>query len=365
MTSVDRTQNRWHGVTVGARLITVLLPMVPVIIALNACAQGPSSGAALQFPKIESAALKGNLIGDPAVREMVVLLPPSYQRSTSMRYPVVYYLHGLGTRENGGRGSIDMLTKMYGLMKEQKLYEMIVVAVDGTTIFGGSYYADSPTIGNFERYVTGEIVSRIDSLFRTRSDRENRAIAGFSMGGYGAIKLGMKYSSVFGQVASLSGSPLSIRYRKSVFRNALVKHIRPRTLEGLKDSITFEKDWSLAGVYAKAAAFSPNPSRPPLFLDLPFERQGPEERDPVWQKWMDDDPLFLVSRYQDNLRSLEQIYIDHGDDETTLGTEDFIRELVRYDVGFTHFVFRGDHVDELFLRHLRMFRSIASRWQYR
>ena len=63
-----------------------------------------------------------------------------------------------------------------------------------------------------------------------------------------------------------------------------------------------------------------------------------------------------------NLRTLDQIYIDHGDDETTLGTEDLIRELVRYDIGLTHYVFRGDHVDELFLRHVRMLQFLSTRW---
>jgi len=346
--------------------IILIVFVVPIIFTLNACAQKNSSplGPHIQFTKIESMALKGNLVGDPWVREMAVLLPPSYFKSPKPRYPAVYYLHGLGARKDGHRGSVDMLIKLFSLMKEQKLCEMIIVAVDGTTVFGGSYYADSPTIGKFEEYVGKEIVSRVDSLFRTRSNRESRAIAGFSMGGHGAIKFGMKYNHIFGQVASLSGSPLSMRYRKSIYKKALAKHASPRSLEQLTETITYEDNWSLAAAYAKGAAFSPNPAKPPLFLDLPFEAPSIEEPDPVWQKWLDDDPLSLIPRYQANLRTLDQIYIDHGDDETTLGTEDFIRELVRYDIGLTHYVFRGDHVDEFFLRHLRMFQFLSARWQY-
>jgi S-formylglutathione hydrolase FrmB len=315
----------------------------------------------LLFPALHSNALRGNLIGDSSRRTLLVLLPPSYYQSRITRFPVVYYLHGLGKRSNGHRESIGMFTQYYLHMRQRKLSEMILVAVDGTTSFGGSYYTNSPAIGNFETYVAREIVAMVDSAFRTKQGRQWRAVAGFSMGGHGAIKLGMKYSDVFGQVGSLSGSPLSIRYRKSVYRNALARHTRPSSVQDLKVKITFEQNWSLAAAYAKASAFSPNPNKPPLYLDLPFQT-GNDERDLVWQKWLDEDPLSLVSRYKDELATLDQIYIDHGEDETTLGTEDFLRELVRYGIGHTHFIFRGDHTDELFLRHLRMLRFLAARW---
>lgn len=340
--------------------------LAPALVTLCACAQknaGPL-GNHLQYVRIESEALRGNLAGDPWVREMAVLLPPSYFLSAKARYPAVYYLHGLGTRKDGHRQSAGLFEKLFELMKKRQLAEMILVAVDGTTAFGGSYYANSPTIGNFEEYVAREIVARVDSLFRTQPDRQGRAVAGFSMGGHGAIKIAMKYSDVFAQVASLSGSPLSMRYRRTIYRNALAKHGTPRSLKELQETVTFENNWSQAAAYAKAAAFSPNLRKPPLYLDLPFETAGSEGRDTVWQKWLDDDPLSLVARHSADLRTLDMIYLDHGDDETTLGTEDFIRELVRYGIGVTYHVFRGDHVDELFLRHVRMLRTFSTRWQY-
>lgn len=80
------------------------------------------------------------------------------------------------------------------------------------------------------------------------------------------------------------------------------------------------------------------------------------------EKWLDDDPLSLVGKYRDELGMIDQIYIDHGEDETTLGTEDLLRELVRYGIGHTHFIFRGDHTDELYFRHLRMLRFLAVPW---
>lgn len=95
-----------------------------------------------------------------------------------------------------------------------------------------------------------------------------------------------------------------------------------------------------------------------LVLDLP----ATDGDDPVWQRWWDDDPLALVSRYSCSLKTLDQIYIDYGDDVTTLGTEDFVRELVRYGVGRTYHVFRGDHVDKMKQRYLRMLQFFSLRW---
>lgn len=353
-----------HIVVVSILRVTVAA--VVLCAATDAGAQKRENplGQQIQFLKIESNALKGNLVGDPSTREMAVLLPPGYFSSTQARFPVVYYLHGLGTRKDGHLGSVDMLVKLFALMKERRLPEMILVAVDGTTVFGGSYYADSPTIGNFEVYVAKEVVALVDGKFRTRPDRGGRAIGGFSMGGHGAVKIGMKYSTVFAQIGSLSGSPLSMRYRKSIYKTALANHPRPASLKELTSLVTFDNNWSRAAAFAKAAAFSPNTGKPPLFMDLPFE-SATEGTDSVWQKWLDDDPLSLVSRYQSSLRTLDQIYIDHGDDETSLGTEDFIRELVRYGIGLTYYVFRGDHVDELFLRHVRMLRFLSTRWAER
>lgn len=345
-----------------ARLITFTI-VLSIFTTSSACSQDTPAvpDRHINFPRFSSKALSGNLIGDPASRELLVLLPPSYFRLAKVRFPVVYYLHGLGKRRDGHKSSEGTFKQLYGEMTRRRLPEMILVAVDGTTIFGGSYYANSLTIGNFEVYVAEEVVRHIDSTYRTRASRSGRAIAGFSMGGHGALKIGMKYSGVFGQIGSLSGSPLSIRYRKSIYRKAIAGQPRPASLKELVEKQTFENNWSLAAAYAKAAAFSPNPKKPPLFLDIPFQT-GAEERDPVWQKWLDDDPLSLVGKYREELATFDQIYIDHGEDETTLGTEDFLRELMRYGVGHTHFVFRGDHTDELYYRHLRMLRFLAVRW---
>ncbi len=294
---------------------------IPLIVILGNASLSQTHqhqlGKHIEFVQIKSKALTGNRIGDSPNREMAVLLPPGYFKEISRRYPVVYLLHGLGPRKDGHLLMLSCLVDMFNFMRMKELPEIILIAIDGSTSFGGSYFSNSPTIGNFEQYVAVEVVNNIDGRFRTIARREGRALAGFSMGGYGAIKLAMKYNNIFCQLGSLSGSPLSIRYRRTIYRNAINLHKKPLTMKQLIEEVTYEKNWNLAAAYAKASAFSPDTAKPPFFLLLPFESPNREDDDPVWQLWWDDDPLGLVAKYARNLRNLEFIYIDQGDDETT------------------------------------------------
>jgi len=360
----DQSAEPMQKPTTAISIFILVMLVVATAEAVFLQSGAKTLGRNVQMVKFNSQALSGNLLGDPSERDIAVGLPPSYNADRKRRYPVVYLLHGLGKRADGHLETSYMFPALMNEMKEGKLGEMILVAIDGSTRLGGSYYTNSPATGNFEDYIASEIVPLVDSLFRTRAMREWRAIAGFSMGGFGAIKIGMRHKTLFSQIGSLSGSPMSMRFRKPIYRRALLNQRRPSTLEQLIGQVTFESNWSLAAAYAKAAAFSPNPSRPPLYLDLPFEDGGSDDDDPTWQRWLEEDPLSLVQKYQKNLRSLDQIYIDHGDDETTLGTEDFDRELVRYGIGHNHYIYRGDHADRLPDRYLRMLRFFAARWAY-
>lgn len=332
------------------------------VASVAAAAAAAVDGKHLQHLRISSEALKGNLLGDPHERGLVVLLPPSYFSEPGRQFPAVYLLHGLGSRKDGHLGAIPVLEAAFKEMKADRLSEMILVGVDGTTSLGGSYYAKSPTIGNFEEYVTRELVAFVEQRFRALPSSTGRAVAGFSMGGHGALKLVMKHPGIFSAAASLSGSPMSIRYRKNIYKDALKNRRRARSLEELTALYPYETSWSTAAAYAKGAAFSPNPRRPPLFLDLPFESKGSDLEDPVWQLWWDDDPLSLVAGHQKALRALNLLYLDHGDNETALGTEDFDRELTRYGIGHTHYIFRGDHSDFYVERHIRMLRHLSAGW---
>jgi len=164
-------------------------------------------------------------------KQFVVYLPPSYDASAGRRYPVAYYLHGVsGDEWNWVRaGALD---RTLDSLIAGGLPEMIVVMPDGDD----SWYTTWNNLGNnaecrrtkppgrqaeavdafcvpwphYDDYIARDLVARVDSVYRTIPSRSARAIAGLSMGGYGAVSLALTYPDVFSAAASHSGvlSPL-------------------------------------------------------------------------------------------------------------------------------------------------------------
>lgn len=146
----------------------------------------------------------------------MVYLPPSYMHSTQRRYPVIYWLPGRGGNPSGvTRFALFYQKAIY----EHKAPEAIIVGVNG---INSSMYTDDKD-GKFpiEEVITGDLINYIDSTFRTIPLREMRAIDGFSMGGFGAARLGFKYPELFG-VVSIVGAAMHrpetlMKERKSIF----------------------------------------------------------------------------------------------------------------------------------------------------
>jgi enterochelin esterase-like enzyme len=158
--------------------------------------------------KIHGVALEGNLEGDVVDRDAVVFLPPSYAKEKARRYPVVYALHGFFIGANQWTGEIHVPQTIEGAFA-QGAKEMIVVLPDSKTIYNGSMYSSSVTTGDFENYVAHDVVAYIDAHYRTIPRRESRGLVGHSMGGYGASRIGMKHSDVFGALYIMSPCCLS------------------------------------------------------------------------------------------------------------------------------------------------------------
>ncbi len=157
-----------------------------------------------------------------------VVLPPNYKSDqATVRYPVVFLLHGL-------TGHFDNWTDKTKLADYASRYNFIIVTPEG----GDGWYTDSATVPNekYESYIIKELIPEIDSKFRTLADRDHRAIAGLSMGGYGAIKFGLKYPEIFSLAGSFSGA-LAVTATLPTTRDAgFVKSIH--TIFGPADSET-------------------------------------------------------------------------------------------------------------------------------
>src|SRR5574338_7787 len=153
--------------------------------------------------------------------------------------------------------------------------DVIVVLPDSKTLHNGSMYSSSITTGDFEQFIAHDLVTYIDGHYRTIPNRMSRGLVGHSMGGYGATRIGMKHADVFGSLYIMSPCCLSPRgsggARGAPAANATAND---DALAGVKTPADSAKlPFGLRAQLASAAAWSPNPKNPPLYLDLPIGDQ--------------------------------------------------------------------------------------------
>ena len=191
------------AVAAGLRLAAQVQTQVPPVVP-------GAKPVTVEHIKIHGAALEGNLEGDAVDRDVIVFLPPSYQKDKHRRYPVVYALHGYSIGAEQWTHEIHVPQTIEGAFA-QGAKEMIVVLPDSKTLHNGSMYSSSVTTGDFEKFIAHDVVAYIDAHYRTIPDRMSRGLVGHSMGGYGATRIGMKHSDVFGSLYIMSPCCLSAR----------------------------------------------------------------------------------------------------------------------------------------------------------
>jgi enterochelin esterase-like enzyme len=218
---------------------------------------------------------------------------------------------------------------------------MIVVLPDSKTIHNGSMYSSSVTTGDFENFIARDVVSYIDAHYRTIPERRSRGLVGHSMGGYGASRIGMKHADVFGSLYMMS--PCCLSPRAAAPANAEVD----KALEAVKSPADSAKlPFFARAQLAAAAAWSPNPKNPPLFLDLPTK--AGEVQPGVLAKWAANAPLAFVHQYIGELRRYDAIALDVGDQDSLKNdTEALHRVLESYDIASTFEIYPGTHTSKL------------------
>ena len=289
---------------------------------------------AVDHIKIHGMALEGNLEGDAVDRDVIVFLPPSYQKDKHRRYPVVYALHGYSIGAEQWTHEIHVPQTIEGAFA-QGAQEMIVVLPDSKTVHNGSMYSSSVTTGDFEKFIAHDVVAYIDAHYRTLPRRESRGLVGHSMGGYGATRIGMKHSDVFGSLYIMSPCCLSARPAP----NAEMM----KTLETVKTPEDSAKlPFFARATLASAAAWSPDPKNPPLYLDLPIKDGAPQPD--VLAKWAANAPLAFIDQYIGNLRQYHAIAIDVGDqDGLRTDTGKLHDVLDRYGIANSFEIYPGTH----------------------
>jgi len=177
-----------------------------------------------------------------------VYLPDEYQAAPERRFPVLYWLHG----SLGGLRGIAPLSQHFGdAMRDGRMPPMIVVFANGLRLSMWVDWKDGSV--PMETVVVRELVPEVDASFRTIATREGRIVEGFSMGGYGAARLGFKYPEVFGAASVLSGGPLQQHFTHSPRVNEMRRRLVLRTVFG-GDHGYFRavSPWGLAEEYAQS-----------------------------------------------------------------------------------------------------------------
>jgi len=319
---------------------------------------------AVEHIKVHSPAIEGNLSGESADRDVFVFLPPSYSKDQNRRYPVVYALHGYSIGAEQWSHEIHVPQTIEGAFA-QGSHEMIVVLPDSKNGYNGSMYSSSVTTGNFEKFISHDLVAYIDAHYRTIPSRMSRGLVGHSMGGYGATRIGMKHPDVFGSLYIMSPCCLSPRpaapppgldaskwaETEKQFETAVAAMKSPAD----SASLPFFQRAQLAS----AAAWSPNPKNPPLYLDLPM-RDGVPQPD-ILAKWAANSPLAFIDQYIDNLRQYRAIAEDVGDqDGLRFDTQKLHEILDTWGIQNSFEIYHGTHtsaVADRFQNHVLPFFS--------
>ena len=294
------------------------------------------AGITVEAVMVHGPSLEGNLEGNSATREVMVVLPPSYASNPQRRYPVVYYLHGFAI---SGRDFYDYMQVPSAVASNAAQgREFIVVVPDTLTAMGGSMYANSVTTGNFRDFIATDLVAHIDARYRTIARREGRALVGHSMGGHGTWVIGMTHPQVFNAIWAQSACCVSPRTETP--ESAAAMAAVPR--DGVDQA-----GFGMRAGLASAVAWAPNPQNPPFYVDWPVAADGSVDR-MVLARWANNAPLAMVSSHVSALRSFAAIGSDVGNRDGLVADDTLIhQELEKF--GIPHFweVYEGTHTDRI------------------
>lgn len=329
--------------TMRLLLAAATAPFALAALALPATAQNISApdaavpaGITVQAVMVHGATLEGNLEGNAAQREAMVVLPPSYAANPDRHYPVVYYLHGFAI---SGRDFYDYMQVPTAVAQNAAAgREFIVVVPDTLTAMGGSMYSNSVTTGNFRDFVATDLVQFIDANYRTIPTREGRGLVGHSMGGYGTLVVAMTHPAVFDSFWAQSACCVSPRRETAASASAMAAVPR----DGVDQA-----GFGMRAGLASAVAWAPNPQNPPFYVDWPITAAGAlDER--VLARWAANSPLAMVSGNVSALASFDGVALDVGNRDGLVADDTLIHEeFAKF--GIPHFweVYDGTHTDRI------------------
>lgn len=248
----------------------------------------------------------------------MILLPDGYDESEE-RYPVLYLLHGFSQNYT--------VWPMMGVSEYLDTYDDIIIVMPDV---GNSWYInwaenDNDELNNWEDFIIYDMIHNVDQTFRTVPQRSGRAISGLSMGGYGAITLGLRHPDMFCSIASHSGA---LGYARTARQSIEAGNPLPRSVSPPPDENARDTDV-------------------PELISIPgFTRQHERYPSGVPFVTVDDcnqyDPFFLIENIPPKL--LPHIYLDCGLEDNLLGVnQEFAMAMMQKGLPFAFGQSPGEH----------------------
>ncbi|MCI4591257.1 esterase family protein [Sphingobium sp. BYY-5] len=321
------------------KLLLAILLLISTLAGASAIA-APKSGRVISA-QIHSAAFSESRIGISPVRKMGIYLPAGYA-DHARRFPVIYFLSSFFEDETAPFANHEAATLFDEAIRKKVIGDVIVVTADFTTPAGGSWFVNSPVTGNWEDFMVRELVPYIDANYRTLAQRDSRGVAGDRMGGYGAIRFGMRYPEIFGSVYALHPIGIGQGVQTMFSRPNWTLLANARSMDDLRVD-------GFSQIFTSIfQAHLPAPDRPPLFFARPASMTGGRlDVDAALTQRLQDS-FFLdrqVGRYAKNLQRLRALKFDwaRGDanPDHIVSLQAFTRTLDEYGISYEAEEYRG------------------------
>ncbi len=340
--------------------ISITSRCVMLAILLTMCLSYASAvhGSEIITHEIDSKEIAGNLVGISSVRKFQVYLPDEYYEMEDKRYPVLYWIPGWGS----GLTGYTYKNHLDDAIKSSTIPSTIAVFID---VHEQLWCLNSPALGNWENFITLEVIPFIDREYRTISDPLARALMGHSAGGYTAFILPVRNPGIWGASGgndpSLWAMWAYVRDKEDLVFFPPFNDIQAGYRNLPKDIGAYKSvtNWYTKDLIQFGTAFSPNPDDP-LFCDLPVNADGewiPEVRE-KWSEYDLSNPESLTN-YSKTLKELLSISIimptggGNGPQNKI-----FIEQLLAAGIDITQLDMPGGHGDHKAERFIAMAEQI-------
>ena len=325
---------------------------------------GPLAGqSTLVRDSVSSPGLATSRIGDHPVRRVLVYLPPSYRNSPARRYPVLYLLHGATSVPeewlDGSYQGMNLQRTLDSLATAGAIPEFMVVMPDANNRLGAGWYANSPATGNWQDFVTRDLVRHIDREYHTDGRPTRRALVGHSMGGFGALAIGFAHPDIFGFLYAIS--PCCIGFTG---RLAPTAPVWPELAALTRWQDAPER---LGLVLGLAAALDGSRTHPRLFDEVPFTRTSDGRlisHPDVEARWLGRMPPHLAVAMVRRGDPQPTIFLEAGSEESGIreGVRVLRNTLDSLGIRYVHSVFAGGHIDRVRDRFTHHVLPTVGRW---